>query len=65
MTPADDVVEDEADEAPRDVVGRRRGGDEACAGEDDGPVDVLEEAAREALLDEERDDAGWQKTRRC
>jgi hypothetical protein len=51
VTPSDDVVEDEADNTPRDIVGWRRRWDEACAGEDDGPVDVLEQTALITLLE--------------
>ena len=53
---ADDVVEDEADDTPRDVVRRRCGRNETGASEDNGPVDVTDEGAREALLDEVRQD---------
>ena len=50
MAAADDVVEDEADDGPADVVERRRRRDESCAAEDDGPVEVLEDHVVEALL---------------
>ena len=46
MTAADDVVEDERDDRPGDVVDRARGRDVADAGEDDGEVDVLDDAVR-------------------
>ena len=46
MAAADDVVEDEPDDRPRHVVGRRRGRDEARPAEDDGEVDVFEERVR-------------------
>ena len=52
VAPADDEVEDEADDAPADVVERRRRRQQARAAEDDGPVDVLEHRVAEALLDE-------------
>lgn len=58
---ADDEVEDEPDEDPRDVVERRRGRDEAGPGEDDGEVEVLEDAPLELPvqhpLDERREEA--------
>ena len=43
---ADDVVEDERDDRPGDVVDRTRGRDVADAREDDGEVDVLDDAVR-------------------
>ena len=46
VTAADDVVEDERDDRPGDVVDRARGRDVADAGEDDGEVDVLDDAVR-------------------
>ena len=54
MSPADDKVEDEADDRPRHVVDRRRGRDPARAVEDDGEVDVAEERVRPAQADEVR-----------
>ena len=53
MAATDDIVEEEADDAPGDVVGGRRWGNETCAAEDDGPVDVLEDGVVEPLLDDE------------
>ena len=52
MTAADDVVEDKAGDRPGDVVGRRRWRDETGAAEDDGEVDVADEAALPLELDE-------------
>ena len=52
MAATDDVVEDEADNGPGHVVGRRRWWDEARATEDNRPVDVFEDRVVEALLDE-------------
>jgi hypothetical protein len=43
MNTTDDVVEDEADDGPGDVVDSRAGRDAADAGEQDGDVDVAEE----------------------
>lgn len=52
MTPADDVVEDEARDGPGHVVRRRRRRDEARPAEDDRPVDVPDDAVRVLELDE-------------
>jgi hypothetical protein len=44
MTPADDVLEDEANDAPGDMVDRVRQGDVARAGKDDREVEVPDPA---------------------
>ena len=46
MTPTDDVVEDESNDRPGDVVERRRWRDETRAAEDDREVDVFHEGVR-------------------
>ena len=52
VTTADDVVEEEADEAPGDVVGGCRWRDETRSAKDDGEVNVTDEAALPLQLDE-------------
>lgn len=58
MTLPDNVLEDEPDDRPRDVVDRRCGGDEPGAGEDDGPVDVADPGVGPLEGDEPRDQGG-------
>ena len=52
VTPTDDVVEDESDDRPRDVVEGRRWRDETRAAEDDREVDVFHEGVRPLERDE-------------
>lgn len=46
MTPPDNILEDESNDGPGDVVDSRCGGDETGSVEDNGPVDITEEAVR-------------------
>ncbi|KAF7795144.1 hypothetical protein EIP86_006292 [Pleurotus ostreatoroseus] len=52
MATADDVVENESGNAPRNVVRRRRWRDETGSAKDDRPVDVSNNAMRVSELDE-------------
>lgn len=56
VTATNDVVEEEPDDRPGNVVGRGRGRDETGATEDDGPVDVLEDRVVELVLEEAGED---------
>lgn len=65
VSPADDVVEDKADEHPGHKVERRRGRQRARAHKDDREAEVLEEIDLELLvqypLDERRDGASQEE----
>ena len=54
MAPSDDVVEDKADNRPRNIVDRGRGRDEASAVEDDGEIDVFDERVGPLEVDQVR-----------
>ena len=52
MSSADDVVEDKAGDAPKDIIRRCRGRDQASTAEDDWEVYVADEVALPLELDE-------------
>ena len=52
MTPTDDIVENKADNCPRNVVHSTRRWNSPCSAEDDREVDILDRGVRPLVADE-------------